>query len=143
MKNFITLFFCVLAITASSQLNYAESTTDLGIPELDGGRTELEYSDINQDGNLDILSLGDHGSPYINTQQHGIMVWLGDVNGEWTETAQFTVPDNGNGQVLRVGSDIDHNGKPERLGFLEKHSALDLKKNWVSVISNLSCFFLK
>ena len=39
---------------------------------------------MNNDGNLDVISVGDHGSPYVNTQEHGIMVWLGDGMGTWS-----------------------------------------------------------
>jgi len=70
---------------ATGQLSYVECSGGFqGNPALDGGRTELEFADINNDGNVDILSIGDHGSPYINTQEHGVMVWFGDGHGNWT-----------------------------------------------------------
>ncbi len=70
---------------ALGQLGYVECSTGFhGNPVLDGGRTELEFADINDDGNIDILSIGDHGSPYINTQEHGVMVWFGDGQGNWS-----------------------------------------------------------
>jgi len=65
-------------------LTYVESSTGLTTPTLEGGRTELEFADINNDGHLDILFIGDHGSPWINTDQNGIMVWFGDGTGRWT-----------------------------------------------------------
>ena len=65
-------------------LEYQESSAGLESPEWEEGRTELEMADINQDGNPDILSIGDHGSPYINSGEHGIMVWFGDGAGNWT-----------------------------------------------------------
>jgi len=71
-------------ITNLNALTYTESSTGLIPPEMDGGRTELEFVDINDDGNIDILSIGDHGSPNVGTSQHGIMVWFGDGSGTWS-----------------------------------------------------------
>jgi len=65
-------------------LSYIESSTGLVPPTLEGGRTELEFADINNDGHTDILFIGDHGSPWINTDQNGIMVWFGDGTGRWS-----------------------------------------------------------
>ena len=72
-----------LASSAPAILTYVESSTGLIPPELEGGHTEIEMGDVNGDGNLDLASIGDHGSPYINTDQHGVMVWLGDGQGTW------------------------------------------------------------
>lgn len=66
------------------QLDYAESSTGLSNPAWEGGSTELEMGDVNGDGFVDIVSIGDHGSPYINTQEHGVMVYFGDGQGSWT-----------------------------------------------------------
>lgn len=65
-------------------INFVEKSAGLEIPEKEGGNTELKLADINNDGNLDIICVGDHGSPYVNTDQHGIMVWLGDGEGNWS-----------------------------------------------------------
>ncbi len=60
-----------------AQVGYVESSTGFrDNPVLEGGRTELEFADINNDGNIDILCIGDHGSPYINTDEHGAMAGL-------------------------------------------------------------------
>lgn len=64
-------------------LAYFESSNGLGLG-LDGGRTELEMVDVDGDGHVDLVSVGDHGSPFINTQQHGVMVWFGSGLGQWT-----------------------------------------------------------
>ncbi|MGH2575973.1 MAG: FG-GAP-like repeat-containing protein [Ignavibacteria bacterium] len=70
---------------AAYQISYIESSNGLQTILLDGGRTEIEMADINKDGHVDFLSIGDHGSPYINTQEHGIMVWFGNGTGSsWT-----------------------------------------------------------
>jgi hypothetical protein len=80
-----------LASSAPVTLIYVESSTGLIPPELEGGHTEIEMGDVNGDGNLDLVSIGDHGSPYINTDQHGVMVWLGDGQGTWSvrQTGDF------------------------------------------------------
>jgi hypothetical protein len=65
-------------------IEYVESSNGLAIPAWEGGDTEIEFGDMNGDGNLDMVSIGDHGSPYINTQEHGIMVYFGDGAGSWS-----------------------------------------------------------
>jgi hypothetical protein len=65
-------------------LGYGESSTGLSSPQWDGGGSELEMGDVDGDGFVDILSIGDHGSPYINTQEHGVMVYFGSGQGDWS-----------------------------------------------------------
>lgn len=62
-------------------LAYEESSSGLEPPSLDGGPIGVEIGDVNNDGFVDLVSIGDHGSPYINTTQHGIMVWFGNGTG--------------------------------------------------------------
>ncbi len=66
-------------------------STGLELPLKESGHTELEIGDINGDGYLDIVSVGDHGSPFINSDEHGIMVWLGDGGDSWpvVQTGEF------------------------------------------------------
>jgi hypothetical protein len=59
-----------------------EKSNGLGTPQKENGRTEYELSDVNGDGHLDIISVGDHGSP--GSQQHGISIWFGDGLGNWS-----------------------------------------------------------
>jgi hypothetical protein len=104
-------------------LGYVECSAGLQDPELEGGRTEFEFADINNDGNVDILSIGDHGSPYINTQEHGVMVWFGDGHGNWNV---FQYGDFGYGGIAvgdvnwdgrwDVGYGMHHNYSGEDLG---------------------------
>ena len=75
----------------TSNVTFVEKSTGLNDPAKEGGDTELELADINNDGHLDIISVGDHGSPYINSDQHGIMVWSGDGDSTWSvnQTGNF------------------------------------------------------
>ena len=63
---------------------FIPKSSGLETPAKEGGSTELELADINNDGHLDVICVGDHGSPYINSPQHGIMVWLGDGVDSWS-----------------------------------------------------------
>jgi hypothetical protein len=96
---------------------------------MDGGNTELEYYDINLDGNIDILCIGDHGSPYINTDQHGIMVWFGDGAGNWS------VYQNGNFGYggIAVG-DVNNDGYPDvGYGMHHDYSSTDFGDQLIEV----------
>jgi hypothetical protein len=65
-------------------LEYVESSVGLTPPSLDGGPTEVEMVDVDGDGHVDLVSVGDHGNPFINTDQHGIILWRGDGKGGWS-----------------------------------------------------------
>lgn len=128
MKNnlatfFVFLLFCSTLLHAQTVLNYIESSQGLGTPALEGGRTELELADVNGDGHLDILSIGDHGSPFINTQEHGVMVWFGDGQGSWSvfQYGDFgyggiAVGDVNNDGFLDVGYGMHHDYSANDLG---------------------------
>jgi len=64
-------------------ISYVESSFGLDEPGFEGGDTEFEMGDVNGDGHLDLVSVGDHGNPLINSNQRGIMVWFGNGNGVW------------------------------------------------------------
>jgi len=70
-----------LVLSSTSTLDLLSKSSGLEVPAKEEGKTELELADINNDGHLDIICVGDHGSPYI---QHGIMVWLGDGVSTWS-----------------------------------------------------------
>lgn len=71
------------AAHVSHDLELVSKSAGLETPTLEAGPTALNVADINGDGNPDIISVGDHGNPYVNTQEHGIMVYLNDGNGTW------------------------------------------------------------
>ena len=72
------------SVGSLNAITLIEKSNGLEIPAKEGGNTEYELADLNHDGFLDIISVGDHGSPYVNTNQHGIMVWFGDGGNYWS-----------------------------------------------------------
>jgi hypothetical protein len=69
---------------SASAVTLISKSAGLQLPSKEEGNTEFEFGDVNGDGHLDLVSVGDHGSPYVNSDQHGIMVWLGDGSGAWS-----------------------------------------------------------
>jgi len=69
---------------SAAQLVLLNISTGLESPTREGGRTELEVGDFNGDGQLDIVSVGDHGSPGVNSEQRGITLSLGDGGSSWS-----------------------------------------------------------
>lgn len=47
----------------------------------EGGRTDFDFADIDGDGWLEFLSIGDHGSPNINAREQGIMTFFNRQRG--------------------------------------------------------------
>ena len=109
------LAITLILSTNLSALEYEFSDEGaLGV-EFEGGRTEYEFADINKDGHVDILSIGDHGSPHINTNQHGIMVFFGDGTGRWNVTMRGEFGYGG----LAVG-DVNNDGDWD-VGYANHH----------------------
>ncbi|MCJ7423933.1 VCBS repeat-containing protein, partial [Candidatus Bathyarchaeota archaeon] len=106
----------LLIVRAATGISYVESSSGLRPPRFEGGRTEFEMVDVDLDGNIDLISIGDHGCPYINTDQHGIMVWFGDGRGNWSVSMNgnfgyggIAVGDVNNDGRLDVGYGMHHN----------------------------------
>jgi len=125
MKRFLFLSLISFSTIHPQYIpSYVESSSGLNNPFLEGGRTEVELADINGDGNLDIISVGDHGSPYINTAEHGVMIWFGNGTGSNWSVVQIgnfgyggvAIGDVNNDGKLDVGYGIHHNYSGEDLG---------------------------
>jgi FG-GAP-like repeat len=93
---------------AGPGVSYVESSTGLSTPQWEGGMTELEFADLDGDGHLDLISIGDHGNPGIQSTEHGVLVWFGNGAGAW---AHYQTGDFGYGGIA-VG-DLDGDGKPD------------------------------
>jgi hypothetical protein len=129
-------------------LSYVESSSGLETPALEGGRTELEFCDLNEDGNPDIVSIGDHGNPYIGTDEHGIMVWFGDGQGGWSVYQEgdfgyggIAAGDVNNDGHLDIGCGMHHNyADSGQLGtrLIEVALGNGTGQNWVAWDSGLA-----
>lgn len=74
----------VLGWNGAAAVTLVSRSQGLELPSKEEGNTEFEVADVNGDGYPDIVSVGDHGSPYVNSDQHGIMTWTGSRNTVWT-----------------------------------------------------------
>lgn len=129
-RTAFALAVALLAIGTAFGLSYVESSSGFtGNPVLDGGRTELEFADIDNDGNVDIISIGDHGNPNVNTDEHGVMVWFGDGLGNWS---LYQYGDFGYGGIA-VG-DVNGDGKWDiGYGMHHNYSGVDLGDDMLEV----------
>jgi hypothetical protein len=117
------IFAAAESETESLALAYTSFSGDLQTLKLDGGPSELEMGDVNGDGHPDIVHVGDHGSPFVNTQEHGVTLWLGDGAGGWTLVQEgnfgyggVAIGDaNGDG-FMDVGFGVHHNWSSTDVG---------------------------
>lgn len=75
------------AAAAAELLRYSNCSVGTplsGAHFFDKGAATFRLADLDGDGHLDIVSVGDHGNPKVNTAQHGLLVHFGDGAGNWT-----------------------------------------------------------
>ena len=100
-----------------AQLIYTPVTNGLNPVTFEGGPGEIEVGDIDNDGDLDIVSIGDHGSPMINATETGIMVWKNNGTGtSWSQTQQ-----GGFGYGGCALGDVNNDGKMD-IGYGMHHN---------------------
>lgn len=124
-KHYLTVWLSFLLCTplfisaqqknAATSLSYTRLQNGLSVPTFEGGMTDFAMNDINDDGHVDLLSIGDHGSPFINSTQHGIMVWFNDGQENFTLHMEgnfgyggITVGDVNNDGLKDVGYGMHH-----------------------------------
>lgn len=82
----------------------------------------LQLCDMNNDGFIDVMAYG---------SRH-FQLWLGDEAGNWTvDAAMITPGEPGEGNAIRAGADLDHNGFPDLLFLASK-----LSGDWIQVEKN-------
>ncbi|TRZ65823.1 VCBS repeat-containing protein, partial [bacterium] len=131
-----------------SLISYVESSSGLQTISMESGRTELKLADINSDGYKDLLSIGDHGNPYVNTQEHGIMIWFGNGTGSNWSLFQYgnfgyggiAIGDVNNDGKMDVGLGMHHNYATSGLGtkILDVGLGDGSGMNWVAYNDSLA-----
>jgi len=115
MKTRIVLVLLIGFSTAHA-LTLIQRSSGFDSIDWEEGHTELEFGDVNCDGHPDLLSVGAHAIPNVNSTEHGVICYLGDGAGNWT------AHQNGNFGYGGIGiGDLNRDGLPD-IGFGIHHN---------------------
>ena len=143
MKNRIlaSIIAALLFTGTKAQLpfTYSVDSTSFNALAIEGGMTQAHFTDINKDGNLDIVTIGDHGSPNVNASEHGITVFFGNgTGGGWSlfQNGAFgyggsAVGDLNNDGKQDIAYSMHHNyGGPGGTQLIEAQTGDGTGMNW-------------
>lgn len=100
----LAIIYVFLVRFSSAQFTYTQVTNGL-MDVYESGNTIFSVGDIDNDGDIDIISVGDHWSPLI-PEEHGIMVFKN--NGSGTAWTKFMSGNFGYGGVAL--GDVNNDG---------------------------------
>ena len=139
------LLSAMISFSSFAQFTYTLVTNGLN-DVYEGGSMQFNIGDIDNDGDLDIVSVGDHSSPLIPAE-HGIMVFKNNGDGTiWTKVMNgdfgyggVALGDVNNDGHMDVAYGIHHNYSSTDFGdqVLEVVLGDGTGDNWIPYDDNL------